>query len=485
MNEIKAFYLLLFSCFVINSYGQNQWDIQFTQSNLDCANNQVCYQLELQNTAGTDWTIGDQNYRLFFDGDFMTVTSVSSLLPTSFYGNVSIDQNIKISGQGQEAASPLDDIDDNLGFLDFSIVQTDKSNPSAATQITNGAFTPVAEICVDVTNDVINDNTETNCLAFYHSRPSTAGAITNQYSVVSENNTPNGTIAATGVNYDDLNSDDGAEACVGGSCDPCASLGGDTDSDGLCDQNDCAPNDANLPATPGTTCDDNNPMTTNDQILPDGCSCQGTPISLWDIQLTQSNLDCSNNQVCYQLALQNTMGTDWTIGDQNYRLLFDGDFMTITSVSSLLPTSFYGNASIDQNIKINGQGQEAASPLDDIDNNLGFLDFSIVQTDKSNPSAATQITTGTFTPVAEICVDVINGSIDDLSGSKCLSLYHSRPATAGNITNQYTTISENNLPNNTVSTTGVNYTDITPANSSASCVGYQCGCEAIGQTLSH
>lgn len=205
----------------------------------------------------------------------------------------------------------------------------------------------------------------------------------------------------------------------------------------------------------------------------------------WDIQLTQSNLDCVNNQVCYQLELQNTAGSNWAIGDQNYRLFFDGDYMTVTSVTSLLPNTFYGNANIDQNIKISGQGQEAASPLDDIDDNLGFLDFSIVQTNKANPPAATQISTGTYQPVAEICIEVINNAIDDLTGTKCLSLYHSRPATSGLITNQYTTISENNLPNTTVPTIGVNYEDMTPSNSTESCIGYQCGCAALGQILSH
>ena len=211
---------LLFLLILNSTIAQNQWDIQFSQSNLNCATNQVCYQLELQNTAGTDWTLGDQNYRLFFDGDLMTVTSVTSLLPNNFYGTANIDQNIKISGQGQEAASPLDDIDNNLGFLDFSIVQTDKTNPNAATQLVWGTFTPIAEICVNVTAAAINGNAGTNCLAFYHSRPSTAGNITNQYTVISENNAAGSTTAAMGVNYDDLTSADGNQACLSLSCTP-------------------------------------------------------------------------------------------------------------------------------------------------------------------------------------------------------------------------------------------------------------------------
>ena len=59
--------------------------------------------------------------------------------------------------------------------------------------------------------------------------------------------------------------------------DPCANAGGDSDGDGICDDDDCAPNNANIPAQPGTACDDGNPNTTNDVIQADYCSCAGTP----------------------------------------------------------------------------------------------------------------------------------------------------------------------------------------------------------------
>ncbi|MEZ4930700.1 MAG: hypothetical protein R2788_01040 [Saprospiraceae bacterium] len=61
-------------------------------------------------------------------------------------------------------------------------------------------------------------------------------------------------------------------------CDPCAGQGGDTDGDGVCNNQDCAPNNPNLPTTPGTACNDGNPATVNDVIQADGCSCAGTPL---------------------------------------------------------------------------------------------------------------------------------------------------------------------------------------------------------------
>ncbi len=67
---------------------------------------------------------------------------------------------------------------------------------------------------------------------------------------------------------------------TGGS--PCANQGGDTDGDGVCNNQDCQPNNAALPAAPGTACNDANPNTTNDIIQADGCSCAGTPVSTCD-----------------------------------------------------------------------------------------------------------------------------------------------------------------------------------------------------------
>ena len=61
--------------------------------------------------------------------------------------------------------------------------------------------------------------------------------------------------------------------------DPCANAGGDSDGDGVCNNQDCQPNNPAFPATPGTACNDGNPNTTNDMVQADGCSCAGTPVS--------------------------------------------------------------------------------------------------------------------------------------------------------------------------------------------------------------
>jgi hypothetical protein len=292
-SKISFFGMLYFFLFLgFSAQAQESWNIQLEQSFLDCSANQVCYEVELQSAPGGNWTLGDQNYRFFFDGDLMTVTTVTSLLPSNFYGLAIIGENLKFSGQGQEVFSPLDSIDSNLGFLDFNIVQTDKSNPPSATQIA-GTFVPIAEICIDVDPSVMNDPMGNTCLSLYHSRPSTAGAFSSQYTVISENDAPNSTISTTGVGYNDLTPDDGADACLGLSCGPCATSGGDSDNDGVCDNNDCAPLNPNLPAIPGTTCNDNDPTTVNDVYLADGCTCEGT----FDSCATSGG-DSDNDGVC-------------------------------------------------------------------------------------------------------------------------------------------------------------------------------------------
>ena len=59
---------------------------------------------------------------------------------------------------------------------------------------------------------------------------------------------------------------------IGGGGNPCASAGGDTDGDGVCNNQDCQPNNPNFPATPGTSCNDGNSNTTNDIVTFDGLS---------------------------------------------------------------------------------------------------------------------------------------------------------------------------------------------------------------------
>ena len=61
--------------------------------------------------------------------------------------------------------------------------------------------------------------------------------------------------------------------CRGITVDPCASQGGDSDSDGVCDFQDCNRFNPNI-SEPGDACDDFDPNTVNDVIQSD-CTCRG------------------------------------------------------------------------------------------------------------------------------------------------------------------------------------------------------------------
>lgn len=61
----------------------------------------------------------------------------------------------------------------------------------------------------------------------------------------------------------------------------CIDNGGDVDGDGICADEDCDDDDATIGAkqTAGTSCDDGDVTTENDQIQVDGCGCAGTSIT--------------------------------------------------------------------------------------------------------------------------------------------------------------------------------------------------------------
>lgn len=70
----------------------------------------------------------------------------------------------------------------------------------------------------------------------------------------------------------------------------------DVDADGVCEDEDCDDNDPNIPAQPGTICDDGDPNTENDVILGDGCTCMGElPCPDADEDGVCADEDCNDN----------------------------------------------------------------------------------------------------------------------------------------------------------------------------------------------
>ncbi len=94
----------------------------------------------------------------------------------------------------------------------------------------------------------------------------------------------------------------------------------DIDEDGVCANVDCDDNNPNLPATPGTACDDGNAMTTGDVYLADGCTCQGTVPCL---------IDADNDGFCFDVDCDDN---DPNLPTAPGTLCDDGDVNTVNDV---------------------------------------------------------------------------------------------------------------------------------------------------------
>ena len=93
----------------------------------------------------------------------------------------------------------------------------------------------------------------------------------------------------------------------------CSATGGctDNDDDGFCAAVDCNDNNASIPTSPGTACNDGNSNTTNDVIQSDGCTCAGTPGG-GGCQVTYS----SDNGV---ITISGAVGTNSKIFNSNWQ----------------------------------------------------------------------------------------------------------------------------------------------------------------------
>ena len=199
----------------------------------------------------------------------------------------------------------------------------------------------------------------------------------------------------------------------------------------------------------------------------------------WYGDLKLASFDCENHQACYELSVQGIGSDAWALGDQNYRFLYDAERISIESVVSLLPNGPYSQVQLNEDITIAGQGQEAFSPLDAIDHHLGFLDFSIISYSKQNPAEAIQINGAAPTPVAKICIQVAPELMENIGEEYAVQLYFSRPATAGQVTNQFSVISEVHEPNRTCSTQPVGFVDLDFDTNADAKLGEVCQASAI------
>ena len=284
--------LLFVSSFVFvycNTYAQAEYDIQLNLGQVDCANNIVCYDVQLRSNDGNNWNLAGQNYRLYYDGALATYRSGVSQLDATNYSNFALVQNVQ--NQNATGVGTLS-FEDNLNFLNYTIDLANTAGGGTSLP-SDGSWLTTSQVCFDVQASLLNE--PTTCFEAVWARNGQTEEYATSFVEVSEWVSSNNTQMATGTGYDDLSSADGEAAC-----------------------------------------------------LASACSSAGQ----YDIRLNYVGLDCSTNTACYDVQLSSTSGNNWNLAGQNYRLYYDASLAAFTSGTAQLGSD-YQNFTLIQDIQDN------------------------------------------------------------------------------------------------------------------------------------
>ena len=273
-------YILIITLFIFfcnRICAQSTYDIRLVYASLDCNTNIACYDVQLRNTAGTNWGLAGQNYRLYYDASLAAFTSGTSVLGSD-YQNFNLVQDIQdadASGAGNFA------FESNLGFLNYSI---DLLNPMTGGDnlLADGTWKTTSQLCFALEGDILTN--PTSCLEAVWGRQDSTSSYGTSFVEVSEWVEANNTQMATGDAYNDLTSADGAGSCFENACSNAAGS--------------------------------------------------------YAIQLVYSGIDCNTNIACYDVQLRNTAGTNWGLAGQNYRLYYDASLAAFASGTSILGSDY-------------------------------------------------------------------------------------------------------------------------------------------------
>ncbi len=228
----------------------DQVSIQFNI--VDCTNTNDCGTTSSYNVPLDVWTT--QIYTVICNDDFASTTDASGYTDIVNFNDPIGNSSEKINSIKVTLNVSACDLNENTNSSYVS--QIDYDYPIMINGYEIGKFDPIEVACALNTcspNNVITYTIDPNSLPWNYG----------------------------GSNQLDLNfKNSGHHVCVADvNLQINTSAGVDSDGDGLCDVDDCRPNDPNLPTTPGTSCNDNNNNTENDIIQGDGCTCAGTPVS--------------------------------------------------------------------------------------------------------------------------------------------------------------------------------------------------------------
>ena len=455
---MKTLYLLLTamaSLICVNLSAQQLYDIRFLLDDIDCETGQTCYNVQIKSGDGQVWNLAGQNYRIFYDASTASYVngSVTSELPPASYSAplvTSDQQNVDASGFPGDLPFSA-----TLSFFNYSIDLMNLSS-GGVNLPADGDWLTTSRLCFDVPQSVIENGSE--CLNLVWARMGRTDEFATAFVEVSQWISTNNTAEALGNVFDDLDENDGSQACLTPECDPEA--GGNENTTATCSDNLDNDNDGLV------------------DCMDDSCAnvdpCSPEENS-YDINLALSSVDCFTGTACYDVQLMSSGNSDFTLGNQNYRLFYSSEVGSFTSVISSLDNAFQP-ATLSNGTPIENQNAAGVGDLD-FDDDLGFVDFSINLVSQ-NAGSDVVINTNSFTTTAQICFVVTEEAI--LNADVCFETAWARTELTGVYNPSVLEVEEWVNPTESRELSPTSFNDLSSSSGNAAC--FDVSCETPSET---
>ncbi len=192
------------------AYGQDV-DIRFHRDSVNCDLRSACYTTQIKPNGTIPINLGGQNYRIFYNSSRAKMTSVTSLLPSQ-YGALSLVQD-EYDLDASSYNAPIS-FKATLGFLNYGIDLSDVQN--GGVEIPLNEWHSTTRVCFEIEQAVFDD--PNICLEAVWGREGLTDSIATAFVQVSRWVSKNKTTSTKVINYTDLNSASGDEACFIETC---------------------------------------------------------------------------------------------------------------------------------------------------------------------------------------------------------------------------------------------------------------------------
>ena len=207
---------LIFNFFLfltISHLSAQNYDTRFELSSINCSTKQVCYHVQLRPNGPGSFNLAGQNYRIFYNSALAAYSSGQSLLPSQ-YGEYTMVQNVQ-GANASEMNGPLA-FEETLGFLNFAMDLNDTQN--GGINLPASEWTSTSNLCFTVEAEAI-ENID-SCIELIWGRAGLTDVYATAFVEVSRWVSTNNTTNSLGIDYDDLDTGDGASSCLVLNCQP-------------------------------------------------------------------------------------------------------------------------------------------------------------------------------------------------------------------------------------------------------------------------